>query len=131
MTHYDLFVIGAGSGGLAAAKNAAKYGKKVAIAESERVGGTCVLRGCVPKKIMTYAAGYADAFKEAKGYGFKNSYEFNFAEFAQKRNAEIDRLNGIHISLLEKSGVELIMGKAKFNSEKQRRGQWQNIKSNC
>ncbi|PPR19525.1 MAG: Glutathione amide reductase [Proteobacteria bacterium] len=117
MTHYDLFVIGAGSGGLAAAKNAAKYGKKVAIAESERVGGTCVLRGCVPKKIMTYAAGYADAFKEAKGYGFKNSYEFNFAEFAQKRNAEIDRLNGIHISLLEKSGVELIMGKAKFNSE--------------
>ncbi len=117
MTHYDLFVIGAGSGGLAAAKNAAKYGKKVAIAESERVGGTCVLRGCVPKKIMTYAAGYADAFKEAKGYGFKNSYEFDFAEFAQKRNAEIDRLNGIHISLLEKAGVKLIMGKAKFNSE--------------
>lgn len=117
MTHYDLFVIGAGSGGLAAAKNAAKYGKKVAIAESERVGGTCVLRGCVPKKIMTYAAGYADAFQEAKGYGFKNSYEFDFAEFAQKRNSEIDRLNGIHISLLEKSGVELIMGKAKFNSE--------------
>lgn len=118
MTHYDLFVIGAGSGGLAAAKNAAKYGKKVAIAESERVGGTCVLRGCVPKKIMTYAAGYADAFQEAKGYGFKSDYTFNFSEFVQKRNAEIDRLNGIHLSLLEKAGVELIMGKAKFNSEK-------------
>lgn len=116
MTHYDLFVIGAGSGGLAAAKNAAKHGQKVAIAESTRVGGTCVLRGCVPKKIMSYAAAYADSFQEAQGYGFKGSHEFNYTTFAEKRNAEVDRLNGIHISLLEKAGVELIMGKAKFNS---------------
>lgn len=117
MSHYDLFVIGAGSGGLAAAKNAAKYGKKVAIAESVRVGGTCVLRGCVPKKIMSYAAGYADASEESKGYGFTVTQSFNFSAFAKKRNSEIDRLNGIHLSLLEKSGVELIMGYAKFTSK--------------
>ncbi len=114
MTHYDLFVIGAGSGGLAAAKNAAKYGKKVAIAEADRVGGTCVLKGCVPKKIMSYASHYADSLSEAKGYGFDIQHTFDFKTFAQKRNDEIDRLNGIHLSLLEKAGVELIMGHAAF-----------------
>ncbi|MFT7432807.1 MAG: glutathione reductase (NADPH) [Alphaproteobacteria bacterium] len=118
MTHYDLFVIGAGSGGLAAAKNAAKYGKKVAIAEHSKVGGTCVIRGCVPKKIMSYAAGIAESISDAKGYGFDiQGAEFDFKTFANKRNAEIERLNAIHISLLEKAGVELIMGKASLKDQ--------------
>tara|TARA_R110000868_G_scaffold218576_1_gene469002 strand:- start:147107 stop:148447 length:1341 start_codon:yes stop_codon:yes gene_type:complete len=118
MTHYDLFVIGAGSGGLAAAKNAAKYGKKVAIAEHSKVGGTCVIRGCVPKKIMSYASGIAESIVDAKGYGFHiPEVKFDFKAFANKRNAEIDRLNNIHISLLEKAGVELIMGKAKLKDK--------------
>lgn len=118
MTHYDLFVIGAGSGGLAAAKNAAKFGKKVAIAEHSKVGGTCVIRGCVPKKIMSYAAGIADSIEDAKGYGFNiEKSAFNFKEFVYKRNSEIDRLNKIHISLLEKAGVELMMGKASLKDQ--------------
>ena len=113
MAHYDLFVIGAGSGGLAAAKNAAKYGKKVAIAEHSKVGGTCVIRGCVPKKIMSYASGISETLEDAKGYGFEISdVKFNFKSFVEKRNAEVDRLNKLHISLLEKSGATLIMGKA-------------------
>lgn len=112
---YDLFVIGAGSGGLASSKNAAKLGKKVALAEYDLVGGTCVIRGCVPKKIMSYAGGYADAFKEAEGYGFKKAdTNINFAEFANKRNAEIERLNKLHLKFLEEAGVELIQGRGKI-----------------
>lgn len=119
MAHYDLFVIGAGSGGLAAAKNAAKYGKKVAIAESKAIGGTCVLIGCVPKKIMTYAGAYADSFEESKGYGFENSFEFNFSGLVQKRNKEIKRLEELHSTLLQKSGVkDILLGKATFIDEK-------------
>ena len=67
---YDLFVIGAGSGGLAASKRAASYGAKVAIAEYDLVGGTCVIRGCVPKKLMVYASHFPSLFESAAGYGW-------------------------------------------------------------
>ena len=108
---YDLLVLGAGSGGLAAAKNAAKYGKRVAIIEGDKVGGTCVIRGCVPKKIMSYAGILSDAFTDSIGYGFSyDNLSFDFSDFAAKRNAEIDRLNALHIALLEKAGVTLITG---------------------
>lgn len=115
MYDFDLFVIGAGSGGLAASKNAAKLGKKVAIAEGDLVGGTCVIRGCVPKKIMSYAAHYADAFDEAEGYGFSTQKTaFDFKSFTQKRNAEISKLNARHILLLKEANVTLIEGYAHF-----------------
>lgn len=68
--YYDLFVIGAGSGGLSAAKRAASYGARVAIAEHDLVGGTCVIRGCVPKKLMVYASGFSQAYQDALGYGW-------------------------------------------------------------
>ena len=116
-THYDydLFVIGAGSGGLAASKNAAKLGKKVAICEYGLVGGTCVIRGCVPKKIMSYAGQISDTFSDAEGYGFTAPNKaINFAAFAAKRNAEIARLNQLHIRFLKESGVELIQGYGKL-----------------
>lgn len=112
---YDLFVIGAGSGGLACAKRAASYGAKVAIAENSQVGGTCVIRGCVPKKIMAYAGQFADAFEDAVGYGFPaNQGQIDFGAFVAKRNTEINRLNKLHITNLEKAGVTLINGHARF-----------------
>lgn len=114
---YDLLVIGAGSGGLAASKNAAKLGKKVAIIEHDLVGGTCVIRGCVPKKIMSYAGAYADTFSEAIGYGFKkNNAHIDFKTLADKRNTEIERLNRLHIKLLNDAGVDIIIGHAKFTN---------------
>lgn len=119
MSHYDLLVLGAGSGGLAASKRAASYGKKVAVIENDKVGGTCVIRGCVPKKIMSFAGQINEVMEDAKGYGFKGEVpELDFTEFAAKRNAEIDRLNNLHISFLEKAGVELILGHGKFVDEK-------------
>ena len=68
--NFDLVVLGAGSGGVAASRRAAAHGARVLIAEADRVGGTCVIRGCVPKKLMMYAAGFAQAFDEARGYGW-------------------------------------------------------------
>ena len=108
---FDLIVIGAGSGGLAGAKRAAQYGAKVAIIEDSRVGGTCVIRGCVPKKIMSYAAHTADTIADAEGYGFHVTSSFDFASFAQSRNTEIDRLEGLHKTFLDKAGVTLFNGK--------------------
>lgn len=108
---YDLFVIGAGSGGLAAAKRATLNGATAAVCENSKVGGTCVIRGCVPKKIMSYAGNIADTLEDAKGYGFDVSVKgFDFGSFVAKRNAEIDRLNNLHITLLEKAGVDLHLG---------------------
>ncbi|MBI1363788.1 MAG: glutathione-disulfide reductase [Proteobacteria bacterium] len=115
MQHADLFVIGAGSGGLAAAKRTASYGASVIIAEKDRVGGTCVIRGCVPKKMMVNAATFSDALADAAGYGFDvMNNGFNFSGFVQRRNAEVDRLNTLHISLLEKAGVRLVTGHAEL-----------------
>jgi glutathione reductase (NADPH) len=112
---YDLFVIGAGSGGLAAAKRAASYGAKVAIAENDLVGGTCVIRGCVPKKMMVYASHFSELFENAAGYGWSvGEPELNWSKLIHNVDHEVNRLSRLHISLLEKNGVELIQGRAHF-----------------
>ncbi|MBD2412892.1 glutathione-disulfide reductase [Nostoc calcicola FACHB-389] len=110
---YDLFVIGAGSGGLAASKRAASYGAKVAIAEYDLVGGTCVIRGCVPKKLMVYGSHFPALFTDASGYGWKvGNAELNWEHFITSIDKEVRRLSQVHISFLEKAGVELIPGRA-------------------
>ncbi|MBD2178009.1 glutathione-disulfide reductase [Pseudanabaena sp. FACHB-1998] len=112
---YDLFVIGAGSGGLAASKSAARYGAKVAIAEGDLVGGTCVIRGCVPKKLMVYASHFSHFPHESAGYGW--TIPKGTLDWEKLRNAiqtEVSRLNKLHISFLVKNNVELISGFAKF-----------------
>ncbi|WP_414755987.1 glutathione-disulfide reductase [Anabaena sp. CCY 9910] len=110
---YDLFVIGAGSGGLAASKRAASYGAKVAIAENDLVGGTCVIRGCVPKKLMVYGSQFPSLFEDAAGYGWQvGKAELNWEHFITSIDKEVRRLSQLHISFLEKAGVELISGRA-------------------
>lgn len=111
---YDLLVIGAGSGGVRAARVAGELGKKVAVFESDRVGGTCVIRGCVPKKLLAYASQYQKAFKAAESFGWKVSAEFSWPSLIANKNKEIDRLNGIYLELLKKAGVELIPYHARF-----------------
>lgn len=115
---YDLFVIGAGSGGLAASKRAASYGAKVAIAESDLVGGTCVIRGCVPKKLMVYASQFAHWYEDATGYGWSAvEPEHDWSKLINAVQTEVMRLNKLHISFLEKAGVELISGLGRFVDE--------------
>lgn len=110
---YDLFVIGAGSGGLAASKRAASYGAKVAIAEYDLVGGTCVIRGCIPKKLMVYGSHFPALFRDAAGYGWKvGNPELDWEHFITSIDKEVRRLSQLHISLLEKAGVALISGRA-------------------
>ncbi|MGB3533812.1 MAG: glutathione-disulfide reductase [Microcoleaceae cyanobacterium] len=112
---YDLFVIGAGSGGLAASKRAASHGAKVAIAEHDLVGGTCVIRGCVPKKLMVYASRFSHSYQEAVGYGWSPvEPSFDWQKLIKVVNQEVKRLSQLHISFLEKNQVELIEGYAKF-----------------
>ncbi|MCL2925829.1 MAG: glutathione-disulfide reductase [Trichodesmium sp. MAG_R04] len=112
---YDLFVIGAGSGGLASSKRAASYGAKVAIAENDLVGGTCVIRGCVPKKLMVYGSRFSHLYKDAVGYGWSEVRpSFDWHKLIDAVNTEVLRLNKLHISFLEKAGVELIEEYAKF-----------------
>lgn len=112
---YDLFVIGAGSGGLPAAKRAASYGAKVAIAEESLVGGTCVIRGCIPKKLMVYASQFPALFHEAAGYGWNvGKSELDWERFLKAVDQEVRRLSQLHIGFLEKAGVELIHSRATF-----------------
>ncbi|MEG4944855.1 glutathione-disulfide reductase [Microcoleus sp. F4-D5] len=112
---YDLFVIGAGSGGLASSKRAASYGAKVAIAENDLVGGTCVIRGCVPKKLMVYASTFSHLYEDAVGYGWSPvESSFDWEKLVTTVDTEVRRLSKLHISFLEKAGVELISGYAKF-----------------
>ncbi|KAA2311475.1 glutathione-disulfide reductase [Pseudooceanicola sediminis] len=105
---YDLFVIGAGSGGVRAARVAAgDTGAKVAIAEESRYGGTCVIRGCVPKKLMVFASGYGTMGEEARAYGWDVQIgNFSWPAFREKLEAELDRLEGIYQRLLDNSAVE-------------------------
>lgn len=113
--HFDLVVIGAGSGGLAAAKRAASYGARVAIVEGDRVGGTCVIRGCVPKKLMVYGSAMRHQLHDATSYGWSvGDVSHNSAELLQRVRAEVDRLNQLHIGFLEKAGVELMRGWGRF-----------------
>ena len=113
--HFDLVVLGAGSGGLAAAKRAASYGARVAIVEGDRVGGTCVIRGCVPKKLMVYGSAMRHHLHDAASYGWSvGDVSHNSAELLQRVRAEVDRLNQLHIGFLEKAGVELVRGWGRF-----------------
>jgi glutathione reductase (NADPH) len=110
---YDLFVIGAGSGGVRAARIAAKHGAKVAIAEEYRVGGTCVIRGCVPKKLLVYASKFAEEFEDAVGFGWTTEkVSFDWLKLIENKDKEIDRLNKAYIRNLESAGAELIMERA-------------------
>ena len=109
----DLFVIGAGSGGVRAARMSAGHGAKVAVAEEYRVGGTCVIRGCVPKKLFVYASHFAEEFEDAAGFGWTVAdAKFDWPTLVKNKDAEIDRLNGIYIKNLEASGVEILQGRA-------------------
>ena len=115
---FDLIVLGAGSGGLAAAKRAARHGARVAIVEGDRVGGTCVIRGCVPKKLLVYGAQARHQLNDAKAYGLTlGSVESSVAELFRRVRAEVDRLNRLHLGFLEKAGVERIDGWGRFLSD--------------
>jgi glutathione reductase (NADPH) len=105
---FDLFVIGAGSGGVRAARIAAGHGARVGICESSRVGGTCVIRGCVPKKLLSYAAHFAEEFEDAEAYGWDvGERRFSWSRLIANKDREIDRLNKVYLGLLENAGVKL------------------------
>ena len=109
----DLFVIGAGSGGVRAARVAAGHGARVAVAEEYRVGGTCVIRGCVPKKLMVYASRFRDEFEDAAGFGWEvGEARFDWATLKTNRDAEIARLERIYHALLQGSKVETFAERA-------------------
>ena len=111
---YDLFVIGAGSGGVRAARMAASKGMRVAVAEERYLGGTCVNVGCVPKKLFVYASQFPELFHASKGFGWMLPQEptLDWATLRDNKTAEIDRLNGIYNSLIVNSGAELFDGRA-------------------
>jgi glutathione reductase (NADPH) len=110
---FDLFVIGAGSGGVRAARIAAAHGARVAIAEESRFGGTCVIRGCVPKKLFVIASRYADAFERACGYGWSiDNPRFDWQRLRDAKDREISRLEGIYRRNLESSGVKTLASRA-------------------
>ncbi|MBQ2260256.1 MAG: FAD-dependent oxidoreductase [Loktanella sp.] len=110
---YDLFVIGGGSGGVRAARVTAATGAKVALAEEFRMGGTCVIRGCVPKKLMVFASGYSEMFDDARAYGWDvTDGPFNWPRFRTQLHNELDRLEGIYRKLLTTSGVEIFDARA-------------------
>ena len=112
---FDLFVIGAGSGGVRAARFAAGFGAKVAVAESRYLGGTCVNVGCVPKKLLVYGAHFAEDFEQASGFGWSlGEANFDWATLIANKDREIHRLNGLYRNLLLNSGVTLMEGHAKL-----------------
>jgi glutathione reductase (NADPH) len=112
---FDMFTIGAGSGGVASSRRAGSYGAKVAICEDSRVGGTCVIRGCVPKKLLVYGAQFADAFVEAAGFGWTLAPPVHdWASLIAAKNKEIDRLEDVYRDLLKNSGVSLIEGRGRL-----------------
>ncbi|RNL67526.1 glutathione-disulfide reductase [Zhongshania marina] len=114
-TIYDLFVIGAGSGGVRAARMSASFGAKVAIAESRYLGGTCVNVGCVPKKLFSYAAHYREDFSDAQGFGWDSSVsDLDWPRLRDNKTKEIERLNGIYGNLLSNAGADLINGHARI-----------------
>jgi len=112
---FDLFVIGAGSGGVRAARFAAGFGARVAVAESRYLGGTCVNVGCVPKKLLVYGAHFHEDFEQAKGFGWTTGTpQFDWATLIANKNREIQRLNDIYRELLDHSGVTLYEGHARL-----------------
>ncbi|MGI9434434.1 MAG: glutathione-disulfide reductase [Geminicoccaceae bacterium] len=114
MADFDLFVIGGGSGGVACARRAASYGARVALCEDSRLGGTCVIRGCVPKKLMRYGALFSEHFKAARAYGWEvGTPRLEWQTLIEARNTEIARLNGIYRNMLEKAGVQIVEGRGR------------------
>jgi glutathione reductase (NADPH) len=112
---YDLFVIGAGSGGVRAARIAAMGGARVMVAEEDRVGGTCVIRGCVPKKFMVYASEFSKHFEIAEGYGWTvGEPTFDWPMFIASKDKEIARLSGAYVKNLHNAGAELVHGRARI-----------------
>jgi glutathione reductase (NADPH) len=112
---YDLFVIGAGSGGIRASRISHHLGGRVAIAENYRIGGTCVIRGCVPKKLLSYAAHYAEDFEDARGYGWSlEGASFSWPALIANKNREIARLSAVYTDGFAKVGITVIEGTAKL-----------------
>ena len=113
-TAFDLFVIGAGSAGVRAARMSAGFGARVAIAEAYRPGGTCVIRGCIPKKLLVYAAHYREDFEDARAYGWTAQPEFSWPTLIANKNREIAQLEDFYRTLLKTSGVRLVEGRARL-----------------
>jgi glutathione reductase (NADPH) len=112
---YDLFVIGAGSGGVRASRIAAGHGARVGICEDYRVGGTCVIRGCVPKKLLVYGSKFAHEFEDAVSYGWAAARPaHSWATLRDNVQKEVDRLNGVYLRLLDGAGVKLHMGRGRL-----------------
>ncbi|MFT4614096.1 MAG: glutathione reductase (NADPH), partial [Bacteroidia bacterium] len=111
--NYDLFVIGAGSGGVRAARMAASFGARVAIAEDRYMGGTCVNVGCVPKKLYVYASQFGKDFQDARGFGWQSSKpDFDWSVLRDNKREEISRLNDIYRRLLDGVGADLLESRA-------------------
>jgi glutathione reductase (NADPH) len=111
---FDLFTLGAGSGGVASSRRAGSYGARVAICEEDRVGGTCVLRGCVPKKLLVYGAHFRHDFEDAAGYGWSvPEPSLDWKRLQAAKDQELDRLNGVYKRLLRDAGVQLIEGRGR------------------
>jgi glutathione reductase (NADPH) len=112
---YDLFVIGGGSGGVRAARMAAQTGARVALAEEYRLGGTCVIRGCIPKKLLVYASQFAENIRDARGYGWDfGDCRFDWPTLIANKDREIDRLEGLYRNAVEKAGVTVFADRAVF-----------------
>ena len=110
---YDLITLGAGSGGVRASRLAGGYGAKVAVCEEDRVGGTCVLRGCIPKKLLIFGAHYADHMEDAVNYGWTiGGAHHDWQTLIRNKNSELDRLNGIYLNILKDNNVDLKQGRA-------------------
>jgi len=115
MYDYDLFVIGAGSGGVASSRRAAPYGARAAICENSRVGGTCVIRGCIPKKLFVYGAHVSEEIRDAANFGWTiRDARFDWPTLVANTAKEVDRLNGIYENMLRDAGVELIRGSGRL-----------------
>ena len=111
MADFDLLVIGGGSGGVACARRAASYGARAAVIENDRLGGTCVHRGCIPKKMLVYASHFSHDFEDAAGYGWTvGERSFDWPAMVRAKVAELDRLEGIYERLLRDAGATQITG---------------------
>src|ERR1700710_1814606 len=112
---YDLFVIGGGSGGVRASRMAAMTGARVALAEESRMGGTCVIRGCIPKKLLVYASQFSENFLDAPGYGWTiGETKFDWPTLIANKDREIARLEGLYTKNVEKAGVTIFQDRAVF-----------------
>ncbi|WP_142847490.1 glutathione-disulfide reductase [Telmatospirillum sp. J64-1] len=112
---YDLITIGAGSGGVRASRLASSYGARVAIVEESRVGGTCVIRGCVPKKLLVYGSHFAEDFEDAAGFGWTvGETSFDWAKLIEAKNTELNRLEGIYQRILRDNGVTILEGRGRL-----------------